>query len=159
MDGEADGAEIAGQLKKFLPGATKKEMVRFLATASGASVPEMFKMAREYGYVVERTPPNAPDVHPIELVWNSMKTAYNKRYDNEASAADFIREFFDNLPGERLLAPVLHAEAAARKRASPEETMPVYDDMGAPCPEAEEEEADGEKNEGADFSDVGEMWG
>ena len=34
--------------------------------------------------------------------------------------------------------------------------MLVYDDMGAPFPE---EEAGGGEKEGADFTDVGEMWG
>ena len=57
MEGEAEDAEIACQLKDFSPGATKKDMVRFLTTASGAMVPDIFKTAREYGCVVfERTP-------------------------------------------------------------------------------------------------------
>ena len=79
MEGEAEGAEIAGRLMDFLPGATKKEMVRFLTTASGARVPGIFKKAMEYGRVVERTPSYVPEVHPIELAWTSMKTAYNTR--------------------------------------------------------------------------------
>ena len=148
--------EIAGQLKDFSPDATKKEIVRFLTTSSGPRVPGIFKKAREYGCVVERTPPYVPEVQPVELVWNSMKTAYNTRYDNEPTVADFLREFFDSFPEERLLASVRHAEDAARKLASPEETMLVYDDMGAPGPE---EETGGEIKEGADFADVGEMRG
>ena len=49
MEGEADGAEIAGQLKDFVSDDTKKAMVRCIQTASGARVPGIFKNAREYG--------------------------------------------------------------------------------------------------------------
>ena len=55
--GEAGGAEIAGQLKDFLSDATEGGILRFLTAASGARVPGIFKKAREYGRVVERTPP------------------------------------------------------------------------------------------------------
>ena len=67
-----------------------------------------------------------------------MKTAYNTRYDNEASVPDCVRDI-SIIPHEgRLLASVRHAEAAFRQLASPEATILVYDDMGAPCPEDEE---------------------
>ena len=79
MDGEAEDAEIAGRQEDFFPDATKKDMIRFLTTASGARVPGIFKKAMEYGRVVERTPSYVPEVHPIELAWTSMKTAYNTR--------------------------------------------------------------------------------
>ena len=69
-----------------------------------------------------------------------------------------MRDFFYNFPEGRLLASVRHADDAARKLASPDETILVYDDMGAPRPEEEEAEGGGQK-EGSDFTDFGEMWG
>ena len=82
MEDSGGDGETAGQLKDYLLGATKKDLVRFRTTASGARVPGISEKAREYGRVVERTPPYAPEEHHIELVWNSTKTAYNARYDN-----------------------------------------------------------------------------
>ena len=73
---------MAGQLKDYLLDATKNDIVRCLTTASGAMVHGIFKKARDHGCVVERPPPYVLAVQPIELVWNSMKTAYNARYDN-----------------------------------------------------------------------------
>ena len=152
---ETDDAEIAGRLNGFVSDATKKGIARLLTTTSGARVHGIFKKDREYGCVVERTPPYVPEVHPIELVWNSVKTAYNTRRDDEASAADFVQEFFDNFPDERLLASLRRPEATARRLAPPDEAMLLYNDMGAPCPE--EEGVDGVQKEGTHFPDVGEM--
>ena len=75
MEGSDDDDDMAVQLKDYLQDATEKDLVRILATASGARVPEIFKKALDCGCVVERTPPYVPEVQPIELVWNTMKTS------------------------------------------------------------------------------------
>ena len=93
MEGEAEDAEIACQLKDCSLDATKKDIVRFPATALGAMVHGILKKAREYGRVVGRTPPYVPEVQPIALDWDSMETAYSARRDNEASVSDFLRDF------------------------------------------------------------------
>ena len=72
---------MAGHLKGYLLDATKKDLVRFPMTSSGARVPGIFKKGRDCGCVVERTPPFAPELQPIELAWGFVKTAYNTRYD------------------------------------------------------------------------------
>ena len=54
--GEDGCAEMGDRLRVFLLGSAKKDMVRFVATASGARVPGIFKKSRENGCVVERTP-------------------------------------------------------------------------------------------------------
>ena len=85
---------MGDQLRDYLPDATKKDMVRFLTTACGARVPEIFKKATEHGCVVERTPPYVPEPQPIELVRNCLKTAYNTRYDNSTPVSGFLVDFF-----------------------------------------------------------------
>ena len=82
MEGPGDDDDMAGQLKDYLKDAIKKDLVRFRTTASGARVPGIFKEAFDCGCVVERAPPYVPEVQPIELVWSTMKTSYNTRYDN-----------------------------------------------------------------------------
>ena len=79
--------------KGLPPYANKMGIARFLATAPGARVPGVFRKDREYCCVVERTPPYAPKVQPINLAMKSMKTAYITRYDVEATLAGYIREF------------------------------------------------------------------
>ena len=86
-----------------------------------------------------------------------MKTAYNTRYDNSAPVSDFLIDFPESFPEDRLLATVRRADDFAGKLASPEETILVYDDMAAPCPA--EFERDDEPGMGVANADVGEMWG
>ena len=157
MEGSDDDDDMAAQLKDYLQDATKKDLVRFLATASGARVPEIFKKALDCGRVVERTPPYVPEVQPIELVWNAMKTAYNTRYDNACSVPGFLRSFFDGFPEERLLSSVRHSEAAAQRLDRPEEAILAYDDMGAQ--DCAEEPIGLSGPDDVDLTYVGEMWG
>ena len=61
---------MGGRLRDYLLDATKKDLVRFLATACGARVPGIKKKAAEHGCAAGRPPPFFPDLQPIELVWN-----------------------------------------------------------------------------------------
>ena len=68
MEDSGDDGSMAGQIKDYLLDETKKGIVRFLATSPGGRVPGISKKARECWCVVERTPPYAPKVQPIESV-------------------------------------------------------------------------------------------
>ena len=75
---------MRAHLRDPRPDATQKDLARCLATASWARVPGIFKKAMRNGRAVESAPPYVPELQPIELVQNCLKTAYNTRYDNPA---------------------------------------------------------------------------
>ena len=62
---EAEGAQ---EVRECIIEAPNPELVRYLKCVSEARTPEIFKIARDHGNVVERTPPYHPELHPIELI-------------------------------------------------------------------------------------------
>ena len=64
---------------------------------------------------------------------------------------------FDDFTDEQPVSNVRHSDAAARRLASPEETILVYDDMGAQ--DCAEEPLGLVGAYDVDFTNVGEMWG
>ena len=107
--------------------------------------------------MVARGPPYVPEIHPIYLAWSCLDTAYNTRYANSTHVSDFLIQFAESVQEDRLLATVRRAEDFTEKLASAEETILVYDDMGAPFPE--ERSRDGGPEMGIAHAEVGEMWG
>ena len=75
-----EGEEIE-ELRPMLMEATKAELVRYIKCVAGKRTPEIFKIAREFGNIVERTPPYHPELQPIELIWSRLKAEYSRRYE------------------------------------------------------------------------------
>ena len=52
---------------KYVGCAAKPELVRVIEPMEGERVPEIFKLANQYGNTAERTPPYRPEVQPMEF--------------------------------------------------------------------------------------------
>ena len=69
-----NGVEIRRQtFAKYVGSATKPELVRVTEPMGGDRVPEIFKLANQYGDTAERTPPYRPEVRPVEFLWARLK--------------------------------------------------------------------------------------
>ena len=126
-----EGAEEVEEVRGSILEASKPDLARYLKCVSGHRTPEIFKIAREYGNVVERTPPYHPELQPIELVWSHMKANYSRRYD-DCSVAPFLGTFFRDVPESELVATVCHTDKVAARMAEPQEALIIDDDMAAP---------------------------
>ena len=74
--------------------ATKEDLVRYIKCVAGKRTPEIFKIAREFGNIAERTPPCHHEMHPIELIWSRLEADYPGRYENRR-----VAEFMVAFPG------------------------------------------------------------
>ena len=66
--GVLEEAEGAQEVRDFILESTKTGSARYVKCVSGARTPGIFKIARDHGKVVERTPPYRPEMQPIELI-------------------------------------------------------------------------------------------
>ena len=110
MDGEAEGVEIAYQLKDCPPYANKKGIARFLATASGARVPEIFKNDRGYCCVVERTPP----LRPESTAYRARLELHEDRLHHEVRHRCYIGRLHSRISDYPLKSASMHLYATQR---------------------------------------------
>ena len=88
-----EGVEIQ-ELRDILIGSAKADLARYIKCVAGARAPVIFKIAREFGNISERTPPYHPEAHPIELIWSHLKGDYSRRYEGCR-----IVQFLGDFPG------------------------------------------------------------
>ena len=124
-----EGEEIE-ELRPMLMEATKAELVRYIKCVAGKHTPEIFKIAREFGNIVERTPQYHPELQPIELIWSRLKADYSRRYE-KCRVAELLGSFFRDLPEAELVATVDHADKIAARLTGQQEALIIDDDMAS----------------------------
>ena len=117
---------------------------------------ENFLKSRKNGRLVERTPPYIPEIRPIELARNCLKTAYNTRYDNSAHVSDFLIEFPSRSP-KAGLRRLCAAQTTRRETRIARRNCISARRHGASC--STECERDGDPEMGIANAGFGEMWG
>ena len=139
-----EGAVGIEQYKAELGLKTVKQLRELVTLYDGARVPEIFKIASEEGYYVERTPPYHPEFQPMELVWSQLKTAY-RNLGELAKVPAFLQDFTDSLQEENLVKMVEHCDSQARSGMLDQPALWILDNLPGP--------PDGDNEHG----DVGEM--
>ena len=132
---------------KYVSGATKPELVRVIEAMEGKRVPEIFKIARQHGNTVERTPPYHPEVQPMEFLWAQLKGGYGQRYES-TGVKEYVEAFFDGFCQSELSRVVSHCDRAAECLLGEEPQILLEDDM-APLDEDPDLSDDG-----ADLGDM-----
>ena len=75
---------------KYVGSAMKPELARGIGAKEGRRVPEIFKLANEYGNTVERTPLYRTEVHRTIFPCARLKGGYVKRYEASGSGSTSI---------------------------------------------------------------------
>ena len=81
-----------GTLNTYIKNATKQALVLLIESIEAKRAPGIFRVAKEYGNVDERTPPYRPEFQPMELIWARLKGGYDRAY--EATGARNYAEWF-----------------------------------------------------------------
>ena len=119
-------------MNTYVENATKQELVLLIEAIEGKRTPWIFKVAKEYGNVVGRTPPYRPESQPMDLVWGRLKGEYDRAYE-APGARSRVEAFSEGVSDADLTAIVRHCGQAARDIADGS-TAFVLDDM---APEVE----------------------
>ena len=108
--------------------ATKPELVALIQSMEGKRTPEIFKIAADYGNVVERTPPYHPEVQPMEYIWSRIKGGYGTRY-GPVGIMEFVRSFCEEISELDLTKIVDHCDQIAASMADGEPALVLDDDL------------------------------
>ena len=88
--------------------ATKPDLIRYINRLADDRTPEICKIFREHGGIVERTPPYRPELHPMELIWSHLEGNYSRLYEG-SNVAPFLESFFRDFLESELIATVDHS--------------------------------------------------
>ena len=111
-------------------GAQKAELVRYVKCVSGARTPGGFRIARESGEVLGRTPPYHPELQPIGPILPHLRWNYPMRYDG-SKVLPFLDSPPRDLPAKEFIARLAHSDRIAA-RADGAHEAPIIDDDMAP---------------------------
>ena len=98
--------------------STKPELARYVKCVSGDRTPVMFKIERDRGKVVERTPPYRPEQMPIEQILSRLNVDYSRRYE-WSEVVPFPESVFRDFPVSELIATVGRSDRVAARMAEP----------------------------------------
>ena len=84
------------QFEEFTTGTTKPLLVSLISAMAWNRTPGIFKVAANYGDVVERAPPYRPEVQPAEFDWARLNVGYGPRYGS-VGVLGYIETFCDGI--------------------------------------------------------------
>ena len=112
----------------YVKNATKQALVLLIEAIEGKRTPEILKVAKECGNVVERTPPYRPEFRPMEFVRARLKGGYDRAYE-ATGARNHVETFFECVSEADLTAIVRHCDQEDRDIADGSTSIVLDYDM------------------------------
>ena len=135
---------------KYVGGETKPELGRVIEATEGGRVPEIFKIARQNGGAVARTPPYHAEVHPMEFLRAQLKGGYGQIYGS-TGVRGYVAAFFAGFCRSGLSRVVSHCDRDAEILLGAAPKILLEEDMAPLDEDADRSDADEDLGDMPDF--------